>query len=92
MQGTRLSFRSKEDAIHFAEKQGSSYSSMSVFTLFTSFLRLGLLRVRIGRAPLLTELTVSLVSAHSEVTRIPPKNYAENFLYQPSKLRLIRTK
>ena len=22
MQGTRLSFRSKEDAIHFAEKQG----------------------------------------------------------------------
>ena len=25
MQGTRLSFRTKEDAIHFAEKQGSLY-------------------------------------------------------------------
>jgi hypothetical protein len=24
MQGTRISFRSKEDAIHFAEKQGIS--------------------------------------------------------------------
>lgn len=26
MQGTRLSFRSKEDAIHFAEKQGAVHS------------------------------------------------------------------
>ena len=26
MQGTRLTFRSKEDAIHFAEKQGLCYS------------------------------------------------------------------
>lgn len=26
MQGTRLTFRSKEDAIHFAEKQGAVYS------------------------------------------------------------------
>lgn len=25
MQGTRLSFKSKEDAIHFAEKQGWDY-------------------------------------------------------------------
>ena len=25
MQGTRISFRSKEDAIHFSEKQGISY-------------------------------------------------------------------
>jgi len=24
MQGTRISFRSKEDAIHFAEKQGAT--------------------------------------------------------------------
>ena len=27
MQGTRMSFKSKEDAIHFAEKQGKIYSS-----------------------------------------------------------------
>lgn len=29
MQGTRLSFRSKEDAIHFAEKQGAIVSMSS---------------------------------------------------------------
>ncbi|KAI0755186.1 NADH-ubiquinone oxidoreductase 21kDa subunit [Daedaleopsis nitida] len=57
MQGTRLSFRTKEDAIHFAEKQGWDY-----------------------------------YIASTEVNRIPPKNYSENFLYKPSKLRLIRTK
>ncbi|KAI0770468.1 ETC complex I subunit conserved region-domain-containing protein [Fomes fomentarius] len=57
MQGTRLSFRTKEDAIHFAEKQGWDY-----------------------------------YFGPQEVTRIPPKNYSENFLYKPSKLRLIRTK
>ncbi|KZT09142.1 uncharacterized protein LAESUDRAFT_756787 [Laetiporus sulphureus 93-53] len=57
MQGTRLSFRSKEDAIHFAEKQGWDY---------------------LVQAP--------------EIKRIPPKNYAENYLYQPNKLRLVRTK
>jgi len=28
MQGTRLSFRSKEDAMHFAEKQGVSSFSL----------------------------------------------------------------
>lgn len=31
MQGTRLSFRTQEDAIHFAEKQGWDYY-MYVFT------------------------------------------------------------
>ncbi|RPD54647.1 NADH-ubiquinone oxidoreductase 21kDa subunit [Lentinus tigrinus ALCF2SS1-7] len=57
MQGTRLSFRTKEDAIHFAEKQGWDY-----------------------------------YIAHPEVNRIPPKNYAENYVYKPSKLRIMRTK
>ncbi|KAI0346018.1 hypothetical protein BDW22DRAFT_1482169 [Trametopsis cervina] len=57
MQGTRLSFRSKEDAIHFAEKQGWDY-----------------------------------FVANTEVTRIPPKNYAENYVYKPNKLRICRTK
>lgn len=31
MQGTRLSFRSKEDAIHFAEKQGAFAPVGSLF-------------------------------------------------------------
>ncbi|CDO73977.1 hypothetical protein BN946_scf185043.g26 [Trametes cinnabarina] len=30
--------------------------------------------------------------AATEIKRIPPKNYAENFLYKPHKLRLIHTK
>ncbi|KAH9991299.1 ETC complex I subunit conserved region-domain-containing protein [Russula vinacea] len=57
VQGTRLSFRSKEDAIHFAEKQGWDY----------------------------------YVQPPSPA-RIPPKNYAENFVYKPHKLRILRTK
>lgn len=31
MQGTRVSFRSKEDAIHFAEKQGWDYYVYGLF-------------------------------------------------------------
>ncbi|KAF5385738.1 hypothetical protein D9757_005479 [Collybiopsis confluens] len=57
MQGTRITFRSKEDAVHFAEKQGWDY-----------YVQL------------------------PEVKRIPPKNYAENFLYRKDKLRQMRTK
>ncbi|KAH0832016.1 Ndufs4, NADH dehydrogenase Fe-S protein 4 [Lanmaoa asiatica] len=53
MQGTRLSFKSKEDAVHFAEKQGIQPEA---------------------------------------VKRIPPKNYSENFVYKPHKLRIMRTK
>ncbi|KAF8349462.1 Ndufs4, NADH dehydrogenase Fe-S protein 4 [Amanita rubescens] len=56
MQGTRLSFRSKGDAIHFAEKQGGVHSN------------------------------------NRQLKRVPPKNYAENFLYRPGKLRIMRTK
>ncbi|KAF6757411.1 hypothetical protein DFP72DRAFT_845840 [Ephemerocybe angulata] len=57
MQGTRLSFRSKEDAAHFAEKQGWDYYVQP-----------------------------------EVVKRIPPKNYAENYVYKPHKLRIARTK
>lgn len=57
MQGTRLSFRSKEDAIHFAEKQGWDYFVQP-----------------------------------ETVKRIPPKNYSENYLYRPTKLRILKTK
>ncbi|KAF8170066.1 ETC complex I subunit conserved region-domain-containing protein, partial [Pholiota molesta] len=57
MQGTRISFRSKEDAVHFAEKQGWNYFVQQ-----------------------------------PAVKRIPPKNYAENYVYKPHKLRIMRTK
>jgi hypothetical protein len=47
MQGTRMSFRSKEDAIHFAEKQGQTESSFVISSLTNILLnlRVGLLRV-----------------------------------------------
>ncbi|KZP31509.1 Ndufs4, NADH dehydrogenase Fe-S protein 4 [Athelia psychrophila] len=57
MQGTRMSFKSKEDAIHFAEKQGWDFYLQP-----------------------------------STVKRIPPKNYAENYLYRPNTLRIAHTK
>ncbi|KIJ45195.1 hypothetical protein M422DRAFT_167202 [Sphaerobolus stellatus SS14] len=57
MQGTRVLFNSKEDAIAFAERQGWDYYVQP-----------------------------------AAVKRIPPKNYSENFLYKPNKLRIIRTK
>ncbi|KIJ64505.1 hypothetical protein HYDPIDRAFT_111836 [Hydnomerulius pinastri MD-312] len=57
MQGTRMSFRSKEDAIHFAEKQGWDYYVQPPPT-----------------------------------KKIPPKNYAENYVYKPNTLRIMRTK
>ncbi|KAG2066464.1 hypothetical protein BDR04DRAFT_1030073 [Suillus decipiens] len=57
MQGTRVSFKSKEDAMHFAEKQGWNYYVQPPPT-----------------------------------KKIPPKNYSENFVYRPNKLRIMRTK
>ncbi|KAI3320070.1 ETC complex I subunit conserved region-domain-containing protein [Xylariaceae sp. AK1471] len=57
MQGTRLEFKTKEDAIHFAEKQGYEY----------------------------------FVQEPNE-RAFTPKAYANNFLYSPKKLKLIRAK
>ncbi|KAL5519842.1 hypothetical protein ACEPAG_1502 [Sanghuangporus baumii] len=57
VQGLRMSFRTKEDAIHFAEKQGWDYFVQP-----------------------------------EPVKRIPPKNYSENYLYNPNKLRIHKTK
>ncbi|KAI5831174.1 ETC complex I subunit conserved region-domain-containing protein [Schizophyllum commune] len=57
VQGVRMSFRTKEDAVHFAEKQGWDYYVYPPM-----------------------------------VKRIPPKNYAENFLYRPTTLRWQQTK
>jgi hypothetical protein len=48
MQGTRQSFRTKEDAIHFAEKQGAFSLPIALARLAkqsSSLFRLGLLRV-----------------------------------------------
>ncbi|KAJ7505260.1 Ndufs4, NADH dehydrogenase Fe-S protein 4 [Mycena galericulata] len=57
MQGTRLTFKSQEDAIHFAKKQGWDYYVQP-----------------------------------PTVKRIPPKNYSENYVYRPNKLRIAKTK
>ncbi|KAI1433666.1 putative NADH-ubiquinone oxidoreductase 18 kDa subunit [Xylaria sp. CBS 124048] len=57
MQGTKLEFKTKEDAIRFAEKQGYEYFVQEPNTrAFT------------------------------------PKAYANNFLYTPKKLKLVRAK
>ncbi|KAJ8119194.1 hypothetical protein ONZ43_g3811 [Nemania bipapillata] len=57
MQGTRLEFKSKDEAIRFAEKQGYEYFVQEPNTrAFT------------------------------------PKAYANNFLYTPKKLKLVRAK
>ncbi|KAI0019494.1 putative NADH-ubiquinone oxidoreductase 18 kDa subunit [Xylariomycetidae sp. FL0641] len=57
MQGTRIEFKSKEDAIKFAEKQGYEYFVQE-----------------------------------PNVRAFTPKAYANNFLYSPKKLKLIRAK
>ena len=74
MQGTRLGFRTKEDAIHFAEKQGWDYYVYVPCSL--------------SLAPRLHGFS----SQAPEIKVRPPKNYSENFLYKPNKLRLVRTK
>lgn len=50
MQGTRMSFKSKEDAIHFAEKQGMFVSAFARYPKLSKPLayRLGLLHVSIS--------------------------------------------
>ncbi|KAF8335833.1 NADH-ubiquinone oxidoreductase 21kDa subunit [Cantharellus anzutake] len=57
VQALRMQFNTKEDAIHFAEKQGWNYYVQP-----------------------------------PTVKRIPPKAYADNFLYSPGKLRIAHTK
>lgn len=56
MQGTRMAFTTKEDAIHFAEKQGAFLSSFTlsfprrnVRSLLHTVLRMGLLRAATDR-------------------------------------------
>ena len=69
-----MSFRTKEDAVHFAEKQGWDYY---VYVML----------------PLQMSTHVDLKDSQPPmVKRIPPKNYAENFLYRPTTLRWQQTK
>ena len=95
MQGTRISFKSKEDAIHFAEKQGIQYffpgASFVDVALFDP--RVGLLRVSFKPPCCVYVVHQSCSCSQAEtVKRIPPKNYSENFVYKPHKLRIMRTK
>ena len=93
MQGTRLSFRTKEDAIHFAEKQGEYHIVVcSTFDSPRLQHRMGLLHVR--QLDLLSNPLADIWyhSSSPERTHIPPKNYAENYVYKPNKLRIMRTK
>lgn len=57
MQGTHLNFKSKEDAIRFAQKQGYEY----------------------------------FVQEPQE-RKFKPKSYANNYLHQPKKLKVVHTK
>ncbi|KAJ3769569.1 Ndufs4, NADH dehydrogenase Fe-S protein 4 [Lentinula raphanica] len=81
MQGTRMSFRSKEDAIHFAEKQGTD-TLISVVSTSTD----------LSRTPIQRGSGWDYYVQNPEVKKIPPKNYAENYLYRKDKLRIMRTK
>jgi hypothetical protein len=54
--------------------------------------RLGLLRVIHMIDSQADRLTDSRSSQPPTVKRIPPKNYAENFVFRPGKLRIARTK
>ena len=69
-----MSFRTKEDAVHFAEKQGWDYYVYVILSL-----QLFSHAEFMNRQPPM-------------VKRIPPKNYAENFLYRPTTLRWQQTK
>lgn len=75
MQGTRMSFKSKEDAAHFAEKQGILFHFLRYLT-YPHFIRSGW----------------DYYVQPPTLKRIPPKNYAENYVYKPNKLRIARTK
>jgi NADH dehydrogenase (ubiquinone) Fe-S protein 4 len=57
MQGERIGFKTKEEAITFAEKQGYEYFVQE-----------------------------------PNVRRFVPKNYANNFVHVPGKLKIVRTK
>lgn len=56
-------------------------------------LRMGLLCVRAKSRFVWSRSDSALFSRQlPEVKRVPPKNYAENYLYRKDKLRIMRTK
>lgn len=94
MQGTRMSFRTKEDAIHFAEKQGVwCQVSFSMYGYTDVIVRMGLLSVCRLLCHCLDGIAdLPCLSQPEPTKRIPAKNYAENYVYKPGKLRICRTK
>lgn len=74
MQGTRMTFSSKEDAMRFCDRQGARQCVLPA-------------------RPRLTRIAGWDYYVQGEgVQRIPPKNYAENYVYKPHTLRIARTK
>lgn len=90
MQGTRMSFSSKEAAIRFAEEQGL-FQANSSFISNHIRIRLGLLFVSV-KFGLRNESDFFPYRQTPMVKKIPPKNYAENYAYNPKELRIMKTK
>jgi len=91
MQGTRLSFRTKEDAIHFAEKQGIFFAMSLPYEPRLNYLQDGII-LCMSPPPAFIKVLMFHHSQQPTVKRIPPKNYAENYVYRPNTLRIMRTK
>lgn len=62
-----------------------------MLTLSGFVVRLGLLCVCCKSSTMIS-FTYIYFSQQETVKRIPPKNYAENYVYKPNKLRICRTK
>ncbi|KAG8926690.1 hypothetical protein FRC02_008724 [Tulasnella sp. 418] len=77
MQGTNIKFKTKEDAIYFAEKQGRIR---------------GLLMPHTSNLTAIYFTGWDYYIQQPTVKRVPPKNYSENYTYKPGKLRICRTK
>lgn len=60
--------------------------------VYVSPARLGLLCVRCCRLKLELFYLLFCCRQAPVVKRIPPKNYAENYVYRPNTLRIMRTK
>jgi hypothetical protein len=78
--------------MHFAEKQGTLHFHLGVHCPHCPSFRLELLCVS---ASLTFDMNWTLMNYHRQpppTKKIPPKNYSENFVYKPNKLRIMRTK
>ena len=95
MQGTRISFNSREDAIRFAERQGKGWICHRISEdRFNNSIRMGLLcPAGDSQTHSSEELQVTFSLCH--VNTLKPYPYlllSENYIYNPNKLRIARTK